>query len=81
VNTGGPSPENKDPLKDFGRRSADTEGIAGLYIPQGFASELTIDVMPAAKIVASDDGTIGFQAEGPWGSKILESQSTCPVVG
>lgn len=68
VTIGGPIPDNKDPLRDFGPRSSGT-GMAGLYIPKAFAEALTVEVMPAPKIVASDHGTIGFRAEASVGFK------------
>lgn len=68
VSIGGPIPDGKDPLKDFGPRSVGG-GAAGIYIPRAFASKLTIDAMPAIKITASDNGWIGFQAEASVGFK------------
>lgn len=69
VTIGGPVPDNKDPLRDFGRRSPNRAGSAGLYIPQEFSEALTVDVMPAIKIVVSDNGTIGYRAEANVGFK------------
>jgi hypothetical protein len=60
---GGPIPDNKDPLKDFGARRPNQSGIAGLYIPKAFAETLTIEVMPSVTIVAEDKGVIGYRAE------------------
>jgi hypothetical protein len=62
VNVGGPVPDNKNPLIDFGPRYHG-DGHIGLYIPISFAEELTPQVMPAIKIVASDNGTVGYRAE------------------
>ena len=67
VQIGGPIPDNKDPLKDFGNRPGEQKGVAGLYIPQAFARALTVSVMPAIKIKASDNGTIGYRAEASVG--------------
>jgi hypothetical protein len=69
VKIGGPLPDNKDPFHDFAPRAADREGLAGLYIPQTFAQTLTVEVMPAIKLVASDQGTIGYRAEANVGFK------------
>lgn len=72
IKIGGPVPDNKDPLRDFGRRpnaSVETRGSAGVYIPHSFAEKLTVEVMPAVKIVASDNGTIGYKAEASVGFK------------
>jgi hypothetical protein len=68
VSIGGPLPDGKNPLKDFGPRSIGG-GAAGMYIPRAFASQLTISAMPAIKITASDDGWIGFRAEASIGFK------------
>jgi hypothetical protein len=67
VTIGGPISDNKDPLVDFGKRSPNRDGAAGLYVPRDFASALTVDVMPAIKIKASDNGTIGYRAEASIG--------------
>jgi len=64
---GGPVAEHKDPLKDFGSRPANRGGLAGLYIPLAFAKQLTVDVMPAIKISAVDNGTVGYRAEATVG--------------
>lgn len=69
VTIGGPIAENKDPFKDFGPRDPNAEGVSGLYIPLDFARSLTVDVMPSVKIKASDNGTIGYQAEANVGFK------------
>jgi len=66
---GGPIAENKNPLTDFGARTPNSDGISGLYIPLDFARTLTVDVMPSVKIKASDNGTIGYQAEANVGFK------------
>lgn len=68
VTVGGPLPDGKNPLLDFGPRSVGG-GAAGIYIPRKFASELTTNTMPAIKIVASDNGWIGFRAEASVGFK------------
>jgi hypothetical protein len=69
VTIGGPVAENKDPLTDFGPRFPNRDGVAGLYIPLDFARSLTVEAMPAVKIKASDNGTIGYQAEANVGFK------------
>lgn len=63
ISIGGPVAEDKDPMQDFGRRSRGWDGQSGLYIPLEFASSLVGSAMPAVKIKASDNGTIGYQAE------------------
>ncbi len=63
VSLGGPVADNKDPHTDFGPRPDNREGMTGLYIPRDFARDMTVEVMPAVKIIASDNGTIGYRAE------------------
>ncbi|MFP3637957.1 hypothetical protein [Paraburkholderia sp. SIMBA_054] len=69
VRLGGPVADNKDPLRDFGLRIANQQGLVGLYIPLEFAQKLVPMTMPAVKMVATDDGTIGFRAEASVGFK------------
>lgn len=66
ISLGGPVADNKDPLVDFGRRPIG-DGMAGLYIPREFARSMTVEVMPAVKIVATDNGVIGYRAEATVG--------------
>lgn len=63
IELGGPLPDNKDPLKDFGSRIQNRVGLVGLYIPRQFAEDLTVEAMPSIKVKASDNGTVGFSAE------------------
>jgi hypothetical protein len=63
VTIGGPLAENVDPLKDLGRRFIGS-GQAGVYLPRAAYDGLTVQVMPAIAIAASDDGFIGFDARG-----------------
>lgn len=67
ISLGGPVADNKDPRTDFGPRPSNRDGMAGLYIPTDFAREMTVEVMPAVKITASDNGTIGYRAEATVG--------------
>lgn len=67
VSIGGPIADGKDPLKDFGSRRPNASGRAGLYVPTAFAEQLTVEVMPAVKIVAREKGTIGYRAEASVG--------------
>lgn len=69
VAVGGPIPDNKDPLLDFGPRSQGEGTIAGLYLPSAFAEDLVVDVMPAIKVRVRDDGVIGFEAQASVGFK------------
>jgi hypothetical protein len=71
VKVGGPVADKKDPLTAFGPRPAKLDGMIGLYVPRDFAHDLTVEVMPSIKITASDNGTIGFKAEGDVGFKNL----------
>jgi hypothetical protein len=71
ITIGGPVPDNKDPLGDFGPRHPDSDGMVGLYIPHEFSEALTVEAMPSIKLVASDDGFIGFRAEANVGFKNL----------
>lgn len=68
VMLGGPLPDGKDPLTDFGSRYVGS-GAAGIYIPRAFASSMTMTAMPAIKFIASDNGWIGFRAEATVGFK------------
>jgi hypothetical protein len=77
VQIGGPLPENKDPLKDFGERYPNRAGIAGVYIPQPFAKKLVPEVMPATKLTAQDNGQIGYTAEATVDFEPSNSASKC----
>ncbi|WP_417260452.1 MULTISPECIES: hypothetical protein [Alphaproteobacteria] len=67
ISLGGPVADDKDPHTDFGHRPEGREGMAGLYIPKDFARSMTVEEMPAVKMVASDNGTIGYRAEATVG--------------
>jgi hypothetical protein len=63
VTIGGPLPQHIDPLKDLGIRHPGT-GVAGVYLPKRGYNDLTVHVMPAIAVHASDNGFIGFNAYG-----------------
>jgi hypothetical protein len=61
VQVGGPIPQHINPLRDLGKRY-EGSGDAGVYLPQSTYDGMTIQVMPAISIHASDDGFLGFDA-------------------
>lgn len=68
VNLGGPVPDGKDPLKDFGPRRAgksnDPSGLAGIYIPKPIAIELAPISIPPFNVTVQSDALIGYTANG-----------------
>lgn len=66
VTIGAPVPDNLDPLKDFGLRFNGV-GLAGIYLPPTASEALTVQIMPAIEVTASDDGFIGFDAQATVG--------------
>lgn len=67
ITMGGPLPQNIDPLKDLGPRGPGRQGVAGVYMPHKTFEGLTVEVMPAIEVHASDDGFIGFDARATIG--------------
>jgi hypothetical protein len=67
ISIGGPIPQSIDPARDLGPRPGDRIGIAGVYMPRQTYEGLTVRVMPAIEVDASDNGFIGFDARGTVG--------------
>jgi hypothetical protein len=67
---GGPIKEGLDPLRAWGYRYQG-DGYAGLYLPKETQQGLTVSVVPAIQVNASDDGVIGFNASGSVGFEKL----------
>lgn len=79
VAIGGPLPENKNPLIDFGPRSLG-DGDVGVYIPQSFSEKLIGDPMPSITIPAQDSsGVIGYN--GRANVAFMDSKVTFDLVG
>jgi hypothetical protein len=64
ITIGGPLAQTINPLTDLGPRGPGHQGVAGVYMPHKTFEGLTVEVMPAVEVHASDDGFIGFDARG-----------------
>lgn len=71
VKIGGPIPKKIDPLRDLGRRRANSDGLVGLYIPQPLAEQMLTktNAMPSVLIERQSSSTIGYKATGAVGFK------------
>ena len=67
ISIGGPIPQSIDPARDLGPRPGDEIGTAGIYLPRPTYEALTVKVMPAIAVEASDNGFIGYDAWGTVG--------------